>query len=312
MSDAAAMPEALQKEHPRVVCVVLNWNGWRETIPCVRSLLAQEYGNLQVLVVDNASTDNSVEEITRAFPDLELIQAEANRGFAAGCNLGMRRALCRNAAFAWLLNNDTLLPPDTLCKLVRQAQQSTAIGMVGGVFRAFDDPTLVLAWGGGAVNRRSGYSQHFTEPRKLGSDTFLTFASVLIRRELLLSVGLLDEGFFLYYEDTDLCFRAREQGWKLAIASDTAILHKEGVSRRKQDKASTDRRVTASGLRFLTRHGRPPALARVLFLSLRLARRVSRFQFDGMRAVFQGLSDWRQQRTRNVIDAEITAEKPVA
>lgn len=280
---------------------MLNWNGWQDTIPCVRSLLTQRYQNLEILIVDNASTDESSREIARALPGIELIEAKRNRGFAAGCNIGIRRAFEKNAEFVWLLNNDTLLPPDTAGKLVREAMRNPAVGMVGSVFYSFDHPNRVLAWGGGSLDRRSGYNRHFTARMELGPATFLTFASVLIRRDLLTHVGLLDEGFFLYYEDSDLCFRARDQGWGLSVAEDTAVLHREGASSKKQQKARVDRLVTASGLRFLTRHGRPPAAARMLFLLLRLSRRVFRLEFAAARAVLQGRADWRRQPTQDLV-----------
>ena len=87
---------------PRVYCVVINWNGWRDTVACLGSLVAQDYPSLTMLVVDNASTDDSVARIREAFPGIELLQSDENRGFAAGSNVGIRRALEKDAEFVWL------------------------------------------------------------------------------------------------------------------------------------------------------------------------------------------------------------------
>ena len=276
---------------PTVVCVVLNWNGWRDTIPCLESLYAQDYAGLQVVVVENASSDDSVERIRGAFPEVELVQTGVNRGFAAGCNVGIRVALERAAEFVWLLNNDTVAPPDTLTKLLA-AGLGERTGMVGTVLRYAHNPAEVQAWGGGSIARWSGYGTHFHAPEEMGADSFLTFASVLLRRELLEEVGLLDEGFFMYFEDSDLCFRARKAGWGLAVAGDTAVLHKEGGSSGARKNARVDRIVTGSGLRFLGRYGRPRRLAQGLFVLSRLGKRVVRGDAAGMRAVMLGVRDW--------------------
>lgn len=286
---------------PSVVCVVLNWNGWRDTISCVQSLIEQYYPALKVVIIDNASTDDSVERIREAFPDVELLQAEANRGFASGCNIGIRLALDREASFVWLLNNDTIAPPETLTKLVAAASVPQT-GMVGTVLRYAHDPAQIQAWGGGRISRWSGYGKHFRSPTLLHSNSFLTFASVLLRRELLEAVGLLDEGFFMYFEDSDMCFRSRSAGWQLVVAPDTAVLHKEGGSakaeRKPRGNVLADRIGTASGLRFLCRHGRPRMVAPMLFLLFKLGKRVFRGDFVGAKGVLQGIRDWWRDQPR--------------
>lgn len=293
MSEAAASGATNQADAPLVYCVVVNWNGWRDTVACVGSLLAQDYPSLYILVVDNASSDESVQSIRAAFPSLEILQTGKNRGFASGCNTGVRVARERGAKFVWLLNNDTSAPPDTLSKLV-SAASDPAIGMVGTVLLYMKNPCQVQAWGGGSVRRWMGFVRHFREPATMGPNTFLTFASVLIRSELFETVGLLDEGFFMYFEDSDMCFRARATGWKIAVAPDTAVLHTEGGSAGQRKSARVDRIVTASGLRFLGRHGRPRELARVLFVLSRVGRRVLRADLAGVRAVLLGVRDWRR------------------
>ena len=283
---------------PSVVCVVLNYNGWQDTIACVRSLLAQDYPALHILIVDNASPNDSVTHLRAALPGVELLIAAANDGFAAGCNLGTRLALARNADFVWLLNNDTIAPPDTLTKLVATAQQNPRVGITGTVLRYMHAPAEIQAWGGGSILRSFGYSTHFHAPTPLRSNSFLTFASVLLRREMLTEIGLLDDGYFMYFEDADLCFRAQAAGWQLAVAADTAVLHKEGGSSSpSRTNPNLDRRVTASGIRFLARYGRPRLLAPTLFVLSRLARRLVRGDLLGLRAVLHGMRDAHRKPT---------------
>lgn len=288
------MPSApTLQPHPSVFCVVVNWQGWRDTIACVQSLLAQNYLPMHILVVDSASADDSVDRIRAAFPSIELLRAPANRGFAAAANIGIRCALERRADFVWLLNNDIVAPPDTLCHLIRAADVRN-IGIVGSVLRYMHNPKQVQAWGGGAVTPTMGYATHFRAPAPLAANSFLTFASVLLRCDMLNQIGLLDEGYFMYFEDSDLCFRARAAGWQLAVAADTAVLHKEGGSSGAKKSPRLDRIVTASGLRFLECHGRPRALSQLLFVLSRLGKRAVRGNLAGIRAVLLGVRDYRR------------------
>ena len=118
---------------PGVCCVIVNWNVWRDTLDCLASLLEQDYGNLQILVVDNGSTDDSVERIRSSFPEARLIETGKNVGFPSGCNVGLRAAFAGNAELVLVLNNDTVCPPDTLRKLIRRAVASPEAGLVGTV-----------------------------------------------------------------------------------------------------------------------------------------------------------------------------------
>lgn len=288
VGNGAARPGAA-----RVCCVVINWNGWQDTVACLQSLVAQDYASLTILVVDNASTDDSVAKIRAAFPKIKLLQSDANRGFAAGSNLGIRHAMEEGAEFVWLLNNDTVAPPDTTRRLVAAASDPE-VGIVGTVLRYMQKPEKIQAWGGGSITRWMGFVRHYSSPTDLDRDSFMTFASVLLRAEMLKQVGLLDERYFMYFEDSDLCFRAKNAGWKLAVAADTAVLHKEGGSAATQKSVRVDRIVTASGLRFLDRYGRPPTMAKFLYAVTRLGKRMAAGKLKGVRAVMRGMRDWRR------------------
>ena len=276
------------------MCVVVNWNGWRDTLACLRTLACQTHQPLHVVVVDNGSTDESVVEISRwiesdlSFPTIfYVLLSPENVGYARGANLGIRQALEQGAEFVWLLNNDTECPPDTLAKLVRTAQEGPNTGVVGSVLYYHDEPDRVQAWGGGKVNRWLGTGDHYLSPTALEGDSYLTFASVLIRAEVLREMGLLYERFFMYYDASDFCLRLAETSWKLAVAADTAVLHKESASTDSHRDPFMEKTVAVSGMRFLRRHSPAPWLSVPLFLLLKLANRARRGEWAACAAVIR-------------------------
>ncbi|MEM3795628.1 MAG: glycosyltransferase family 2 protein, partial [Thermoprotei archaeon] len=216
---------------PLVYIILLNWNGWQDTIACLNSLASLEYTNCRVLVVDNGSMDDSVTRIRVAHPEVPIIETGRNLGFSGGCNVGIRRALEEGADYIWLLNNDTTVDPKALAAMVKVAETDPGVGEVGSVLYYFDSPNDIQAWGGGRVSFWTGRSPHYFSHVPNTKLQYLTAASVLIRRRTLEEVGLLDEKtFFMYWEDTDFSFRLLKVGWRLAIANQSIIFHKEHAS----------------------------------------------------------------------------------
>ncbi len=215
---------------PKVVVILVNWNNGNDTIACLDSLSGIDYRNYSVVVVDNGSTDGSGEQISTAHPEAKLLRIAPNRGFAGGCNPGMRLALDAGAEFVWLLNNDTVVRPDALTRMVELALLRRQLGGIGSVLRYFGSPERVQVWGGGRVLRVLGVARHFRRAVAAERLDYVTGASLLLRAEALKDVGLFDERFFLYWEDTDLCFRLREKGWGIAVAEQSSIYHKVGAA----------------------------------------------------------------------------------
>jgi GT2 family glycosyltransferase len=283
--------------------VLVNWNNWQDTAECLASLALQDYPNLRVIVVDNGSTNDSVAQLRAAHPWAIYIENGHNAGFPKACNLGARHPCALAADFLWLLNNDTVAPPDTTRKLVAAAQAQPNAGVIGAVLYYVHAPEKVQAWGGGTVSLWTGYNVHYTSPAALTPNSYLTFASALIRRQVFDQLQGLFEGVFMYFEDADFCLRARAANWQLAIAADTAILHKEGASignthppRARPRNLKLERLVTSSGLVFLGRHAPVPAAAWVLFVLSRIAKRLVRGDWPALRAVVLGALDWRRNR----------------
>jgi GT2 family glycosyltransferase len=317
--------------------IILNWNGWKDTIECLESVFRLDCPDFKVVVCDNASRDGSMEkikawargeilaestipqlsgldlsplpkpisyyELTRAqvksgtassHERFVLIQNDANLGFAGGNNVGVRYALGDpNCQYVWLLNNDTIVEPHSLSALIAKASTDTRIGAVSSICYFADAPSTVEAWAGAYVNLWIGYARNSTEPQTDDWFHALYGASMLIARAALENVGLLDEGFFLYWDETEFCLRLRKKGWRLAAAPDSHILHKVNASTG-GNKLVIDRHFTASGLRILRLHSKMPHLAMLLFLMIRFARRLARFQFSRCRSVWAGIQDYRQ------------------
>lgn len=271
----------------------MNWNGGRDTIRCLDSLAKCTYPSLEIIVVDNGSLDDSVARIRAAHPEILLLENSTNLGFAGGNNVGIRHSLRKGAEFLWLLNNDTEPAPDALWTLMEKATSDKAIGAVASICYFADSPSTVQAWAGARVNLLIGYSRLSTEPRPDGWFHALNGTSMLIRRTAIEDVGILDESFFLYWEDTEFCLRLRKKGWRIAAASDSRVLHKVNASTQ-GNRLVLDRYFTASGLRLLQLHSPAPRFASLVFLTVRFARRLLRLQFARCRSVLAGIRDYRR------------------
>jgi GT2 family glycosyltransferase len=271
---------------PHVFCIIVNWNGWADTLKCLESFNANLYDNVSLLLVDNGSTNESVSRIRSAFPHLEIIESKTNLGFGSGNNLGIRQALQRGASYVWLLNNDTIVKPDTLTELVRVAEADSTLGAVGSVLHYLHAPDEIQAWGGGHVNLWTGTSRHFHGPVPPEQIDFITAASILLPAHVLLQVGLFDERYFMYWEDTDLSFRIRQAGWKLAVAESSFLLHKEGASSGAKSPAF-DYYITVNGLRFLKQFAPVPLISSFMII---FPRALKRFMFGEWRRGWAVLS----------------------
>lgn len=283
MVDACQAPE--KTEPGAKACIVLlNWNGWGDTLECLESVLRSHYPGFRVVVCDNDSKDDSVahikswadgqlnvalprdqarrigapiakpvdyREYDRAAaeaggnPDerdatLTLIHTGANLGFAGGNNVGLRYALARgDFDYVWLLNNDTVVEPDALRQLIVRMGQMPAAGMCGSTLRYYHMPHRVQAWGGGAYNKWLGTTRLLgafasaTEPidaRMVESGlSFVSGASLLVSKRFLQQVGLMEEDYFLYFEEIDWAMRARGR-YQLCFAPGSIVYHKDGGS----------------------------------------------------------------------------------
>jgi hypothetical protein len=218
---------------PQVAIIILNWNGLEDTLQCLESLSRLDYVNYEVVVVDNGSTDGSVPAIRDSFPGATILENRENLGFTGGNNVGLRRALAQATDYALLLNNDTEVAPDFLRRLVDVADADPAVSIAGPTIYYHERPDVIWS-AGGAIDWRRGSTrmvgiderdggQFGTEPRVVD---FVTGCCMLVQRAVLEQVGLMDERFFAYYEETEWCVRARRGGFKIVHVPGAKVWHK--------------------------------------------------------------------------------------
>lgn len=217
------------KNQPLVYIILLNFNGYKDTIECVNSLEKVEYGNFEVIIVDNCSTDDSEKILRDQLPGYKVIQTHNNLGFAGGNNIGIKYALDSGAEYICLLNNDTIVEKDFLNHLVETAESDNNIGITSGIINYFENKNETWFSGGYISNIKGKGIHKINKPQELQTEaTFITGCLQLISRKVFKDVGLLPEDYFLYYEDLDFCQSVLNAGYKLVVNSNSYIYHKAG------------------------------------------------------------------------------------
>jgi hypothetical protein len=257
----------------KVSIIILNWNGWKDTIECLESVYQMEYNNYNVILVDNGSEDESINMIRKycsgdleiksnffdynihnkpldlieyskieaeslsvenSFSDdlklnnkLILIKNDNNYGFSEGNNIGIKFSVeTLNPDYILLLNNDTIIDKNSLKELVSYACNNKGVGIVGPTVYYYDDPEKV-AYIGHNVNLCSG---RISDPENIPSVPlkidFVVGCGLLIKTEVIKNIGMLDQAYFLYYEDVDLCLRTRKSGYDVFYVPSSKIWHK--------------------------------------------------------------------------------------
>ncbi len=212
--------------------IVLTWNGWDDTRECILSLQGIVNEETRVLLVDNGSSDGTREKTRRIFPWIELMETGTNLGFPGGNNVGIREALLRGAEFIILLNNDTVVDKDFARELLSVAMREKNIGMATSKIYFYDQPEKIW-FAGGDISRWTGRSRHagyglvdrgqFDDVEDIGRPCG---CSLLVTRRFIEDVGLMNEDLFLYGEEIDWAFRAREKGYRCVLAPRSKVWHK--------------------------------------------------------------------------------------
>ncbi len=272
----------------KVTVVLLIWNEWHHTSLCLSSLEHLDYPNFDVVVVDNGSTDDSVARIRETFPWAKVIENGKNLGFSGGCNVGIEYAQQQGSDFIWLLNNDTTVDPGALRAMVEKAQTNPRIGAVGSVIYFMDEPTRLQCWGGGYVNFWLGRSGHFLQEVDDDKVEFITGCSLLLSRAAIEEIGALEERFFMYWEDADICFRLRRAGWLLAVAANSKVWHK-GYTSMGKAKASAYRHFSDSAAHFFSKYAPVPKFSIWVGFATRIAKRIVVGDWEKLRATWAGM-----------------------
>lgn len=243
---------------PLVGVVVVNWNGSADTLRCVDSLRQSDYGAVEIVIVDNGSTDDSVAAILSAEPDTMLIETGQNLGYTGGHNAGMRYFLERDAAYVLLLNNDAVVAPNTITEMVKTAQQWMGLCFVGAEICMLEKPDTVLSAGGALhdgwrVEHSGAGELSAFRPNRPYVTEFISGCAILASRDAVARTGLLDEEFFLYYEDVEWSYRARQRGVTLLVAPQALVWHPD-THRRDNNSQRVSYYGTRNALLFAHKH----------------------------------------------------------
>ena len=248
-----------------LLIVIVNYKTASLTINCLRSLVSevQSLPKVSVVVVDNASDDDSVEQIKIAIETenwgnwVSLLPSKHNGGYAFGNNLAIRQALQSNKPpdYFLLLNSDTEVRPEALDVLLAFMEQHPTVGIAGSSLetsdgnlwgKAFHFPTVLSELEAslrlGVVSKLlSNWVVCYSMPSEPCQTDWVCGASLFIRRQVFESAGLLDEGYFLYYEETDFCLQANRTGWSCWYVPQSRIMHIGGQSSKKANSSSSKR-----------------------------------------------------------------------
>ncbi len=293
----------------KVSIVILNYNGANDTIQCVEHLLLLNYKHFELVIVDNASTDNSQTEINNWLGQNSisseiitngtkyklrsknaicacLISSTENKGFAGGNNIGIKYSLEQEGLdYVWLLNNDTIADTDALLELVLLIKKKENCGICGSIMLEFDNDEIIQGYAG-RYFRFSGKTiliqtgkKYCLSNKPATKIDFPIGASMLVSKEFITDVGLLCEDYFLFFEELDWVTRGKKKGWNFDVAWKSKVWHKGSVSIGKSSKKS-DFFTIRSRILF-TKKFFPHTLPFIyMFMFFFLCNRMKRAQFD--------------------------------
>lgn len=283
-----------------VLAIILNWRQPHLTIECVSTLQNSTYKNLDILVIDNGSGDDSVEILQHNLPSATILPLPHNLGFARGCNIGLRWAKEHKYKWTLLLNNDAFVAQDMLERLMNATAENTGLLSPKIFYRA--QPNYI--WFAGAKQhplllemRETGQGEtdgaKWQETREV---EYLVGTGLLVNVTAVFQVGLFDERYFMYYEDLDWSIRLRQAGLRLLLVADAHLYHQVSFSSGGQSSPAQLYHQAKSSILFFTQHaseGQP-----LLILLFRLGSALKKASwllwqrnFPALLAFSQGLKD---------------------
>ncbi|MBS1743829.1 MAG: glycosyltransferase [Bacteroidetes bacterium] len=311
---------------PHVYIVILNYKKWEDSLACLESVLQLRYDDYTVIIIDNHSENNSVTELLLALkrrtvqsqnstgrtvasvnampaycimeeeelsnktaavlPRLVFIKNKTNKGFAAGNNTVLRW-LADEDAFIWLLNPDMLVQQNTLEELVHFATTASRKTITGAQVKFAEQPGKVHFYGGGKINFNTATIELIQERSRISEIDYISGGCFFTHIENFKQLGFLPEDYFLYWEETDFCYAARQQGYSLNVCEEAVCYDK--VSTNIGKSFLSDYYYTRNGLFFLQKYKANKVAVAFFFSLFRLAKRILLFQFHRASGMFRGL-----------------------
>jgi GT2 family glycosyltransferase len=300
--------------------IILNYQKWEDTVACLRSVFASTHGHFTLIVADNNSNNQSLENIiadiearplTKSvtnelarfvhlqeltdlqiepskLPDLVLVQNKRNRGFGAGNNIVLRMLL-EEDAYIWLLNPDMTIDENALSNLVHSAKENPR-AIIGSVTRSFDKPETVLFYGGGKINYLFGTVSPATTVDQIRGMDYISGGSMFIHTSHLKTVGLLPEYYFLYWEETDWCYNALKKGFSLWVCLEAVCYDK--VSTTIGKGFLSDYFYTRNALLFLKKYRAVYLATAIMAVLVRVSIRIVRGEMQRARGMTKGVIDF--------------------
>lgn len=310
--------------NPKVYIVVLNYLQWEDSKECLASVLASDYENYSVLVVDNDSRNQSLEHLAdwldeycknqassgehtlfkkeelsqiqaSQLPKISLIQNDQNDGFAGGNNVALR-ILQAEDAYIWLLNPDMVIEPGTLSALVRFIDQQEQQCIAGAVVKSFNGSEQILFYGGAKVNFNMATVRLVDQPGDTRSLDFISGACLFTHARSFRELGLLPEDYFLYWEETDWCYQAKQKGWQLQVCMPAVCYDKISTVIGRSYLANYY--YARNGLLFISKFRRNKIPVVLFFMGGRWLKRVITGKWGRARGIYKGTVDF-LKRKRN-------------
>jgi len=306
---------------PKASIIILTFNSQDVIADCLNSVLHSDTPMSRIIVVDNNSSDRTIEIVKGFLPQVRLIINNQNLGFSAGNNVAIKYAMEDESDYIFLLNPDTTIKPDTLTILLETAQSDQQIGIVGPkTFYSFGRCHLPkvtpsqgealreqlgdrIMYAGGVLNWQNAKNHHrgmgeidhgqYNQTEETG---FASGAALFIKKEVIQKIGLLDEKYFLYYEDADWCIRAKKAGFKIVFEPRAIVYHQESTVTKK-GSPNYYYYFTRNRLYFITKFFNPIRALKLFFLeSLRAIKNIvklfNKSEREQSLAIVQGMGDF--------------------
>lgn len=259
------MGRSEQAAQPRVAILILNWNGMRDILDTLQSVQRLQYGNFEVVLVDNGSTDGSREAIATAFPTVRLIALPTNLGVAGGWNLGLEVILQQpDVNFVLFLDNDVTVEPSLLDKLLEAAKRDATLGIVGPIVYYHSDPKRI--WSAGSrfifreVTSKLRLKNHLVTQELTEGIEYVDALSgccMLVKRRVFETIGCFNPHYFMVCNDSEFCYRAAKGGFRSGVVTHAKLWHKVSASTGGGYTPGRAYYTGRSAILFLKAHGRP-------------------------------------------------------
>jgi GT2 family glycosyltransferase len=301
-------------ESPPIWTVIINWKQPQKTCDCIDSLTGS-IGKSSIIVIDNGSNDGSVEQIRQKFPEIVFLPQSHNLGFARAANIGIEYALERGAYGIFLLNNDATVTKDTIQRLYDAMSSSDRVGIVSAKIFLTEDPQCL--WTVGGMYRARRVIDIGSNEKDVGQYDHMPFdfayaCAMLLRASMLRSIGAFDEQFFMYYEDIDLCLRARISQYDVVLAPDAHAWHIGSLSTHDQPAFKLFHHARSRML-FFAKHLKPTEKplfygAELRYIAVLTIRHLLAGNLSGAAAYLRGCLSAMSYRRNNRISGRIEQE----